>query len=43
MITIRKYEEKDRENLLRFCIETSSLPTETKEDLDFLKLMFNDY
>ena len=43
MITIRKYEEKDRENLLRICIETSSLPTETNEDLDFLNLMFNDY
>lgn len=43
MITIRKYEEKDRENLLRICIETSSLPTKTKEDLDFLNLMFNDY
>ncbi len=43
MITIRKYEEKDRENLLKICIETSSLPTESKSDLDFLNLMFNDY
>ena len=43
MITIRKYEEKDRENLLRICVETSSLPTESQKDLDFLNLMFNDY
>ena len=43
MITIRKYEEKDRENLLKICIETSSLPTEDKKDLDFLNLMYNDY
>ena len=43
MITIRKYEKKDRENLLKICIETSSLPTESKKDLDFLNLMFNDY
>ena len=43
MITIRKYQEKDRENLLKICIETSSLPTEPKKDLDFLNLMFNDY
>lgn len=43
MITIRKYQEKDRENLLKICIETSSLPTKSKKDLDFLNLMFNDY
>lgn len=43
MITIRKYQEKDRENLLKICIETSSLPTESEKDLDFLNLMFNDY
>lgn len=43
MITIRKYEEKDRKNLLKICIETSSLPTESKKDLDFLNLMYNDY
>lgn len=43
MITIRKYEAKDRENLLKICIETSSLPTESKNDLDFLNFMYNDY
>lgn len=43
MITVRKYEEKDRENLLRICIETSGLPTKTQKDRDFLNLMFNDY
>lgn len=43
MITVRKYEKKDRENLFKICVETSSLPTETKKDLDFLNLMYNDY
>lgn len=43
MISIRKYKEKDRENLFKICVATSGLPTETKKDLDFLNLMFNDY
>ena len=43
MITIRNYKAEDRENLLKICIETSSLPTESKKDLDFLNLMYNDY
>ncbi len=43
MITIRKYEPKDRENLFKICVETSSLSTESEKDLDFLNLMYNDY
>lgn len=43
MITVRKYQEKDRENLLKICIETSGLPTETEKDRAFLNLMYNDY
>lgn len=43
MITVRKYQEKDRENLLKICIETSGLPTETDKDRAFLNLMYNDY
>lgn len=43
MITVRKYQQKDRDNLFKICVETSALPTESKEDLDFLNLMYNDY
>ncbi len=43
MISIRKYESKDRENLRKICIETSGLPTETEKDKEFLFLMYNDY
>ncbi len=43
MITVRKYEEKDRENIFKICVETSALSTETQKDLDFLNLMYNDY
>lgn len=43
MIYIRKYKDKDRENLHRICVETSLLPTETYKDKGFLYLMYNDY
>ena len=43
MISIRKYRSGDRENLRKICIETSSLPTKSQKDKDFLYLMFNDY
>lgn len=43
MISIRKYEKKDKENLRKICIETSKLPTETKKQRDFLTVMYNDY
>lgn len=43
MTYIRKFKEKDKENLHRICIETSSLPTETEKERKFLTLMYNDY
>ena len=43
MNNIRKYEAKDKSNLRKICFETSSIPTDTKEDREFLYLMFNDY
>ena len=43
MITVRKYEEKDKENLRKICLETSSIPVETHEQRAFLYLMYNDY
>ncbi len=43
MISVRKYNPKDRENILKICIETSGLPTETEKDKAFLNLMYNDY
>ncbi len=43
MINIRKYEEKDKEKLRKICIKTSSLPIKTKEQRQFLFLMYNDY
>lgn len=43
MISIRKYEKKDKENLRKICIETSKLPTETQKQRDFLTVMYNDY
>ena len=43
MIEIRKYNPKDKENLRRICIETSSMPIETETQRKFLTLMFNDY
>ncbi len=43
MNNIRKFEEKDRSNLRKICIETSGLPTETDKDTEFLFLMYNDY
>ncbi|MBQ8504110.1 MAG: GNAT family N-acetyltransferase [Clostridia bacterium] len=43
MINIRKYEPKDKENLVKVLYETSSLPIETEAQRKFLELMFNDY
>ena len=43
MISIRKYQPKDKENLRRICIETSRLPVDTKEQREFLYLLYNDY
>lgn len=41
--TIRKYCENDKENVLKVLYETSSMPIETQEQREFLRLMFNDY
>ncbi len=43
MINIRKYEPKDKQNLIKVLYETSSLPLETEKQRKFLELMFNDY
>lgn len=43
MINIRKYEAKDKENVVKILFETSSLPIETQEQREFLRLMYNDY
>lgn len=41
--TIRKYKADDKENVLKVLYETSSMPIETEEQREFLRLMFNDY
>lgn len=43
MITVRKYEEKDKENLRKICIETTSFSLDDPKMLKYLKLMYNDY
>ncbi len=43
MMTVRKYEAKDKENLRKICIETSRLPVETEKQRQFLCLLYNDY
>ncbi|MBQ7295018.1 MAG: GNAT family N-acetyltransferase [Clostridia bacterium] len=43
MISIRKYQPKDKENLRKICIETSRLPKATLEQREFLTVAFNDY
>ncbi|MBQ8029283.1 MAG: GNAT family N-acetyltransferase [Clostridia bacterium] len=43
MISVRKYEKKDKEALREICIETSAFNVEAKNMKKFLCLMFNDY
>ncbi len=43
MLNVRRYESKDKANLRKICIETSSLPVETEKQREFLFLMYNDY
>jgi ribosomal protein S18 acetylase RimI-like enzyme len=43
MISIRKYQDKDKEYLREICIKTSALPIDTETDRRFLYLMYNDY
>ena len=43
MITIRKYEDKDKENMRRVCLGTSSFDIENKKTAKFITLMYCDY
>lgn len=43
MAGVRKFLEKDKENLRRICVATSSFPTDNERDRNFLYLMYNDY
>lgn len=43
MANVRPYEERDREDVRRICLETSGLPTENEKDRKFLFYMYNDY
>ena len=43
MISIRKYQDKDKEYLRNICIKTSKLPVGTETEREFLTLMYNDY
>lgn len=43
MITIRKFEKADKDELRNICIETSSFNINKKNMKKFLCLMFNDY
>lgn len=43
VINIRKYEEKDKENMRKVCLETSSFDTSDSKMCRFLTLMYNDY
>lgn len=43
MAGVRKYLEKDKANLRKICLETSSFPTQSDIDRNFLYLMYNDY
>ena len=41
MISIRKYEEKDKPYLREICVKTSKLPVETSIQREFLYLLYN--
>lgn len=43
MINIRKYEPKDKENVVKVLYETSALPIKTEAQRKYLELMYNDY
>lgn len=43
MISIRKYEDKDKENMRKVCLKTSSFDVENKKTAKFITLMFCDY
>lgn len=43
MISIRKFEEKDRENMRKVCLETSSFDVSNEKCAKFITLMYCDY
>lgn len=43
MISIRKYQPKDKPAVRHILIETSRLPVETEKDIRLLELLYNDY
>lgn len=43
MASVRKFQEKDKENLRKICLETSSFPKDSDADRNFLYLLYNDY
>lgn len=43
MLSIRKYQAKDKAAARRILIETSRLPVETEKDIKLLELLYNDY
>lgn len=43
MANVRAYEQRDKEDVKRICIETSGLPTKEEKDRKFLFYTYNDY
>lgn len=43
MISIRKYQAKDKSAARRILVETSRLPVETEKDIKLLEILYNDY
>lgn len=43
MISVRKFEEKDKQKLRQICLETSAFDLNKKNMKEFLLLMYNDY
>ncbi len=43
MLSIRKYQAKDKTAVRRILVKTSRLPAETEKDIRLLELLYNDY
>ncbi|MGN0467644.1 MAG: GNAT family N-acetyltransferase [Acutalibacteraceae bacterium] len=43
MITVRKYEKKDKEQVRQICLDTTGFDLKKKNMKEFLYLMYNDY
>ena len=43
MISIRKYRQEDKPAARKILVETSRLPIDTKRDVKYLELLYNDY